>query len=72
MENVENKTEYLLSIEHLSKSFGKNHVLKDITLKYRGSKNQRVIDIKKTFRDPNNKVKDNIYFVTEIVELEGC
>ena len=33
MENVENKTEYLLSIEHLSKSFGKNHVLKDITLK---------------------------------------
>lgn len=46
--------------------------LKDITLKYRGSKNQRVIDIKKTFRNPNNKVKDNIYFVTEIVELEGC
>lgn len=33
--NTQNKKDYLLTIEHLSKSFGKNHVLKNINLKVR-------------------------------------
>ena len=45
---------------------------KDLSLKYRGSSNQRVINVKKTLLNGKNKVTDNIYFVDEIVELEGC
>lgn len=45
---------------------------KDLSLKYRGSSNQRVIDIKKTFRVAGLTYGHMIFNDNTIYELEGC
>lgn len=46
---------------------------KDLKLKYRGSSNQRVIDIKATFdKDKNDIILSSTFDKDLLVELEGC
>ena len=44
----------IIEIKNLSKSFGSKQVLKDLNLKFRGSSNQRVINLKETLKQ--NKI----------------
>lgn len=46
---------------------------KDITLKYRGSSNQRVVNIKKTLDENRTDIDLSCKFTSDVlIELEGC